>query len=111
MIRRIRRLKKLMLYITRFYGLDKSEIPGQSRRRHIVYARHMYNYIAFELGFTMDEIGQFIAKDRNTVRHGIEAIKDALDVSERAFYDKNVTADVEHLLKKCNKRRKIRRNN
>ncbi len=108
MYRRTYRLNRILRKTSIFYGLTKAETTGTKRNAQITHARHVYCFVAHELGYTFTESANMINRDRNTARHSVGEIKDQIRISEYG-YDKNVSNDVEHLIKKCNRFRKIRR--
>ena len=106
---RIRRLSRILRTVSKFYGVSTEDIKRNDRREHVKSARYMFWYICNELGYTLNEMALFIDKDRNTARHGIEMVKDSIDITQKLTYDKMIWLDTEYLSGKCYKYRKIRR--
>lgn len=61
-------------------GVLLVEIQGDSRKREIVYARHIFCYMASEKGFFLKQIAGLINRHHTSVIHGRETVRHALTV-------------------------------
>jgi chromosomal replication initiation ATPase DnaA len=64
------RVKEIALAVCADTAIPVSAIYGQSRRRHIVEARHLVMYLAVSDGLSPGDVGVALNRDRTTVMHG-----------------------------------------
>ena len=73
-------------------GITKEQVRSSDRLAKIVYARHIFCYLAYNTTFnkTLKEIGKFINRDHASVIHGKLKIQTQLDLYEdvKAHVDK-----------------------
>lgn len=101
--------EEILSIVSDYYNLNISQIKSETRKAKIVYARHIYNYLAKTLTIEKTEyIGLLIKKDRTTVLHSVKKISneiqlysdivnDVLLLTERISENKLVIKDIDLL--------------
>ena len=105
MKKRIRRLNKILKTVANYYGTTLHEVKRPNRKARVAHSRHIFFYVAHELGYMHEETSEHINRDRCTSLHSCGRIKDFIDVHEN-LRDKIIENDVSVLMKKCEKYRK-----
>ena len=103
------RVKLILFTISRFYGFSIKGIKKHDRTTDKVQARRVFCYVCRELGYTFGESAKVLDMDRNNSRHSVEVIEDTLKAVYNHPDDQHIPEDVEYLINKCKRWRKIRR--
>jgi hypothetical protein len=75
--------QNLLSVISFVSGLPEDAIRSQNRARGLVLCRHAYYYIARKnMGLKLAEIGHFFGSDHTTVIHGINKVKDMINIGD-----------------------------
>lgn len=75
-------------HFSRCTGVPAGDILGSSRRAEIVAARHLYWLILRDkMGITYIGIADFCGVNHNTVVHGVNAVRDKLDIGDKLVCD------------------------
>ena len=73
--------EEILSIVSDYYNLNISQIQSETRKAKIVYARHIYNYLAKTLTIEKTEyIGLLIKKDRTTVLHSVKKISNEIQL-------------------------------
>lgn len=78
----IMKLEKIVKDMAEAINVSDGEIIGRTRRQPVAAARQCVCFIASTTGYTYDEIGQFIGRDRVTVYHSVLVTKERLNTRD-----------------------------
>lgn len=76
------KIEEIVKKMAKAVNVSAGEIIGRSRRQPVAAARQCVCYIAYNHGYTYDEIGGFIDRDRVTVYHSVLLTKDRLKAKD-----------------------------
>jgi|TARA_R110002167_G_scaffold75000_1_gene209778 chromosomal replication initiation ATPase DnaA len=88
-------LNTIMIAVCKYYGVDKEDVLGKRRHRHIIIPRHIVCYIAkfYIPSLSLKTIGKYLGgRDHSTVIHGASSIVD--DMS----YNKTLRMEVNEIV-------------
>lgn len=60
------------------FGCSMSALVSKSRAERLVIARATAYVVMFQAGMTVKKIGEMFGRDRGTVEHGLQALKDRI---------------------------------
>jgi chromosomal replication initiation ATPase DnaA len=78
-------LNTIMTSVCKYYGVDKEDVLGKRRHRHIMIPRHIFCYIAkFHLpSLSLKTIGEYLGgRDHSTVIHGASSMADDMSCNK-----------------------------
>ncbi len=84
--------------VTEYLQIPEPSIYIKTRKRDIVYARHLiYYFLLRKTKYTLEAIGSFFDRDHTAVIHGVESLADLIDTDEKVrndirFLDRRITA-------------------
>ena len=80
---RPRTFDDVLRVVSCYLGISPQELKEKSRKRNLVFARHLIFYFAKnKTQLTLVSIGEPFGFDHTTVLHGIQKINDYLDVKD-----------------------------
>lgn len=88
-------LDTIMIAVCKYYGVDRDDVIGKRRHRHITQPRHIVCYIAkfYIPSLSLENIGKYLGgRDHSTVIHGASSIMD--DMS----YNKTLRMEVNEII-------------
>jgi len=88
-------LNTIMTLVCKYYSVDKEDVIGKRRYRHIMIPRHIFCYIAkFHLPLvSLNTIGDYLGgRDHSTVIHGANSIDDEMS------YNKTLRMEVNEII-------------
>lgn len=70
-------IAEVAAFVAAYHGLTLAQLRGESRRAHIVAARHQAFYICHkQLCRSLPKIGRYFNRDHTTVLHGIRKVEE-----------------------------------
>ena len=69
-------LKRIADDVCKESGFNMDQLRGQCRQKPLVAARALISKRAYEAGFTMPRIGQFMHRDHTTILHHLKMFRD-----------------------------------
>ena len=73
--------QEILIIVSDYYNVNISLIQSETRKAKIVYARHIYNYLAKTLTIEKTEyIGLIIKRNRTTVLHSVKKISNEIQL-------------------------------
>jgi chromosomal replication initiator protein len=90
-------MKGLLAAICEYYEVDPIDVCSQSRKRHLVIARHIFFYLAKQItNKKLIQLGNFTGgRDHTTVIHGLATIAGLIKIG-----DTQIITDLHNIQKK-----------
>ena len=76
-------MRVLTQLVTGALGIQAVHVFSPTRKRDVVFARHMVMYLLRQSGHKYTAIGRFMHRDHATVIHGCRSIEDRMEVEPR----------------------------
>lgn len=81
-----KKLNELFSIICELFNAEPKEVRKRSRKELYVHIRQLFMYYCDNYtSYSHREVGYFLGLDRTTVLHGVQTIKDLLDVSQNTI--------------------------
>ena len=65
----------------KYFGISIRDLKGRSRQRGIVFARHVFMYLAHDVfEHSLQKVGVFLCRDHSTVLHGCQVLQKKMAV-------------------------------